>query len=543
MVFGVGSVSGTPATVRKLSEPAYFEGIGGAYLEVGRLRIIKCINKTELNEDKAILEEIQEKLNETCTKSCSKSCQLLHSYILERIKRVNDLIEAASRLPKFSRQRRELLGKLLNYLLGVNDEAYRRLDDVEEDQEKLNINQHLLIHELKKSGDTQTNITQTMTHLTELVNDMEKANREDKSKEQIFILFQVEMAQTLTTILETKYIDILYPILDMDVWNRASRLHSNMEVAQKFAAEVGWNQNQVCSIMEHKMYNSERYELLRMYQVIQKVEETFKTVASDGEFLAVGRNSSFFVLNTDQWQACEKIEIGKFICHPSEIREANKSPSCAIELFKHWKGQSICKKIKVTLDHAIYQQLISPNNWLFAVKNRTKINVNCARENKTIYIQDSGIIQVSEDCNFTTEGRTMRSNSMINERVEATYNLDPRLHIITDEGSGAHGTHEPLAKPARILNVMETIKDELEVVHNHHNHYHYSDKTTVGTISIISCTVIISLIIIRYKKKNKEAERAPTSQSESLPDPATAPIPKPRHKPLFGSKRWTNSSY
>jgi hypothetical protein len=234
------------------------------------------------------------------TEGCdTQFCKATTLNLKSRIEKVDAMMESLVH----TRKKRELLGSIMNYVFGVNDGVYRELDRLEDDQQKLSENEHILVKHTKALIDSSQHVNEAITHLEEL------ASKEMENEEKIYAdvnkLMMYSTADAVLNILETKYTDLISPIVDYSILRRTSKLGNDLKVSEQFKTTLDWSNDELCSTTTHKVYNTTPFELLRTYKVPQKDSSgKWLKISELPSFLAVDNNKTYFTMSSDEWHQC-----------------------------------------------------------------------------------------------------------------------------------------------------------------------------------------------------------------------------------------------
>lgn len=524
-------------TIKKIVDYLYYEDIGVAYLATGKLMIQTCTSENEINQDVRDVLKSMDDFGIICTKIGASDCKILQEVLDSKTTRLKQRIDTTKLYLRSSRSKRELMGRLLNYVFGVNDEVYEELEDLGKDQRRVQGNQNLIIKKVKElTYDTEafnSTIQQMENVLEQAKNNMDQQRNEGLKYHTL--MTQWALSNALIEMLEAKYESLLNPRLDEDIWDKASKLHEDVGVSNQFSTNTEWNGTRLCTTMTHQLYNKTEFQLIKLYQVIQGAKKDFSTVDVTNNLMGIGKGTTYFEMNTAQWKDCSILAAHQYLCHAEVILDAKLVPSCTTQLLRFENGESNCKYKKIELQNLMFQQLIEPNSWLFAVPQAVTVTTKCGKYSKNSTLLGSGKLTIKVGCNLSVQGRELRPNNMQQTKAKNFYHLDPRLHEVEDE-TKIHKNFVATHKAIKILNSFENWNTEFDQSSATHHHHHYMAPSMIGSSTII----LVGIIFIVWKCKWSHPA---TTQPQSTPQLDTTPVLASTNetttkKEPFGSKRW-----
>ncbi len=153
-------------------------------------------------------------------------------------------------------------------------------------------------------------------------------------------------------------------------------------------------------------------------------------------------------------------------------------------------------------------------------------------------------MKIHKGCTVITEGRTLKPNNMMEEKVQSYIHLDPRLHSyeVNEERLGM-ATRKPYAEKVEIFGNSINLDDQIQKL-KHHHHHHYVAATSIGSASLTLIVLIVCVFLCRRQQRQSKTTTIVIDKAKSstdTPNGTSAPVPGPSKKP-FASVRWKRNT-
>ena len=300
-------------------------------------------------------------------------------------------------------KRDNLLYDTMHYIFGLDNEAYQKIDDLGNNQEKLieslrSQNQKiLLLHEVERNDTTQLrktfdeNFNLAHKELTELAN-----------SEALIVAFQ--LASDIVIQMREKYKDMVNPTLhDLSKFK-----------AQGFGVTLenkivrSWNEGKLTVYTDHCIFETKEYQTYKLNYLPQKGEDGFLVISHHASVLAL-RNDTYVMFTEKEWQSCIREQEGLAICHITMEGDIKENPSCVLRYFRQNTQIKDCPVEEIHLNRPIFKKTLSANTWLYASATRENTTLVCGKNRTQVVIEEVGILHLDATCVVETRFGKLKS--------------------------------------------------------------------------------------------------------------------------------------
>lgn len=246
-------------------------------------------------------------MNKLCDVNDKRMCSNLASQVKNRAKSLIEHLETME-ATKLLRKKRYLLGKILQFVFGVNEEVYDDLDNIHEEEEKLSQHQQKIGNiMLQTEQDKRSNQDVIANHMSNLeINVKEALDKVEmsyiKDSNKINLLYQYETSTWILNSLERKYIQNTKT--SRHLLEKAKNVtNTNIKISISGKTTHAWSDKGLTTITEHPLYDAEQFELMKATVIPRIISNKIMAVNLDG----------IVHKNTLSWS---QEEPTKFICWP-----------------------------------------------------------------------------------------------------------------------------------------------------------------------------------------------------------------------------------
>lgn len=499
-------------TVRKLTDYVYLEEIGKAAMAKGTMQVATCTSEEEMQRNLLAIMNVTNWFKEMCVAESLENCEAMIKQMNQTGLEIEKLINTTRTYPEIPRQKRSLLRSFLGWFSDTDEEIFQDLDDLQDTQHKLNNNQHVLIKTTRAMKTDMATLQSNMKRMNTTLAQMKELSFDKKMEKKFSLLMEYTLSMNFLKDIKSRYLELLAPQVDLVLLEKAERIQGGLKISTKFTKESGWDNSEFCTTLEHVIYHKEQFKLLKIYQLAQKINGTWKTARMNEQLVAVAE-SNYFTLTQIKFMECNKESRTFYVCGVDKLLDAAKNPSCILQRMHHYKGDGACKYVNLTTNKTILQPLVQANSWIYTAPQETIMEVTCANYSEKITLLESGILKNPEDCITKIEGATLMTTKSRQFKSLGHYNLDPRLIMATNPRKEENITNA--TENFEILDIGDKLEQiDFEPIVEHHDHHHYTGPTAVGS----STLVIIALVVIWYFKKSKvQVIATPVQQPCSQP--------------------------
>ena len=544
-------------TIRHPPPGLYIEHIGDTRIERGTFRIGLQYDRTKLNEDTAAVNQVVNQMEQICKQIANLSdgtpCSYLHQHLQQLAKDMSKIKSSLDHITK--RQKRGVLGKLLTSIFGVNDEVYQDIEALDKNQHELitasKQQTKFMLSTVSKLNDTEKRMNDQLQRFNKkmkeginIINDMHKwFNILDHNKLSIHVLAAYQIANNFIKDVIHHYGKLVkvnthngnfFDLLPHDhliniVTEATKKLPSNlqilsvpllstkMEITEKYIQVFGY-----LPIAE-----TSDFTLMKVTPVPLKIlNGSYWTLEVPNEIIAVDYNSQlYFQISDSDLRNCWQREDHNYLCNPTSVQNIENSPNCIVDEIYQRTDDTSCKIVKYKITSIIWKQLYMPNTWMFITNNPNRIALTCNGIREDITINNTGILQVSQDCIIKTRQNILAPKRTDRIQILAGYGKHVAVNINTTIESHAIKPLEVEDEPViGISNQFDEIKSGEEHLQEHLSEKAWKEIKTHNllshSITIGICIAIILLVIgaqYLWKARHRHVQpRKPATDHEMV---------------------------
>ncbi|KAL3280936.1 hypothetical protein HHI36_004163 [Cryptolaemus montrouzieri] len=151
------------------------------------------------------------------------------------------------------------------------------------------------------------------------------------------------------------------------------------------------------------------FDLIKVTPIPLKITKTSYWISKEPRtVLAVDYNTQiYFELTDDELKSSIPLTANAFLCSPMVVKNIDSNPNCIIDHLHNRLDRFKCHIEEKTSTGIIWKELYMANSWLYITDHTTSIAVICQGNRTELTIQESGIIQKSQDCIIKTRSLTL----------------------------------------------------------------------------------------------------------------------------------------
>lgn len=256
------------------------------------------------------------------------------------------------------------------------------------------------------------------------------------------------------------------------------------------------------------------------------VNDSFVYIKPTTEYLLVDINrEKHYPMSSEDLTKCQKHMSNTHLCritHPILNSNAEQN-QCEMRLLKHNPQIPDSCEMRVLKTNTLWIQLTNPNKWLFSFKIPITVDNICGNSIEPLYLQTSGILEISPNCYIRSDEFTLYGHSekitISNNSYLPSINLTqifipekPNLKLpkmITIKNKD-HGAFFEISQDINALKNKENQKISNVDAHDIH-HYSFIYIILFLAIAYYSTRAILKCI----KTKSKKKEEITENQSET----------------------------
>lgn len=453
----IGTVSTTPTyTLKSLNAGLYVEEIGTTTINRGTFRIETDYERGSLEIDHKKIEKITTQFQQLCKDTQyimdETHCNEFYHHLNEEKTKFETTKEYLTEIKK-NRKKRGFLGQLLTSVFGVNDEVYRDIDTLNNNQQKLidaaNHQTKIMISTIAGVNQTEEQIQKKLekfqAKLNEAISFMNNHNVWYKSIDKNHIKIQVMQTYELANNFINEIMDYYKGLLEIYLQKATiysiltpkhisniikmanQKLPSNLKIIQDQIIHTGMNVNttHIRVYAYFPIHDITKYTLIHVTPIPErKTDGSFECLTIQQTFMGFDYNNErYFELNQEEFKDCLHSDAG-FVCYPVAVKNMQLNKNCIVEqLFRtenYTHTQCTSKTYKISTD-VVWKQLYMQNTWLFITTKSVAISIVCDGQRKEITIQDVGVLHISENCVIKTLNNILAAKRTTTVTVLASY--------------------------------------------------------------------------------------------------------------------------
>lgn len=462
----------------------FLEEIGDIALITGQIRIKKSVSLKDVQNDKNLIFKMKFNLHELCKLHEEKSnlCNQLKERLETKKEQIFDIMNTA--MTKHQRVKRTLLYDAFHYIFGLDNEAYEHIDDLDENQEKL---EEALANQKKNMILINMNNDKQLKYLQDKFN--KNFNLTEIKLKQLTnnydILQAYEVITEICQELKEKYLDILRPSPSKKVPLLSK---NNVTISKYQSNTIKWIEDTLHSYADHYMFSNLVYSGQKINYLPQKAVNAWQTIDHFASVMAV-RGNSYALISKESWKDCVREEADLFLCHVDGTHEIEENPSCLFKYIKNSKTNLDCHTMSVDLSQPLFKATESKNTWFYATNSSFTANVTCGSNTHSIQLSKVGIIHIKQNCCLKTQSVTLKATTFEEITVKKAKILFGKI----EETRSPH-LEQPIIKEAKFpaMNHQQQLK--------HHQHQqHQQNILTNGFFSSFTFIFVMIIVFILYK--------------------------------------------
>lgn len=181
--------------------------------------------------------------------------------------------------------------------------------------------------------------------------------------------------------------------------------------------------NYLIFVIEIPLLSNDKYTVYHPIPLpIPHTEGTIVLIDTEVEYLALSSdNEKFFTLNTEQWEKCKSLGLGKLCKQESLIHHRLGSDLCEVSLLmdpQHFP--KTCNLKFMSLNTNIWHKLTKTNAWLYYTRHSTPGTITCSDslEKFQIEINNLGRISIPNSCKMNIDNSMFIAESKSNRNVK-----------------------------------------------------------------------------------------------------------------------------
>jgi len=530
-------------TFHKLSPGIYVEHIGQAYINAGSLKMTIKFPISQIKADKnnmnATLEKFQLLCKEVEGHSIESHCRDFEDHLAE-IQTENNLL--IDKILSASRKRRGILGDFMTSVFGVNEEVYRDIDNLRDNQQQLidttNHQAKIMVSTLASINRTEQKINKKLEKFREkvnkgieLINGMHSIFKTvDENHIKLQIISNFELANNYLNEIYIKYRKIMDAcdqqmrrnefISPPELIDAIDKVERKIPSDVKVLPEPIWKMEYVKDheniqiLMFLFIVQKMPYDLIKSTPVpIKREDEIFIEPIISTPLLAVEYNSQkYFELSDQQFEmSTQMANKGTHICNPGIIKSMENEPNCVIDKIYNRTEETNCKLSGRRIQQMKWLELHKPNTWLVIPNQPIKASIVCSGIRKEITINETGTISIPPRCLIQTKQEIIRAKVFSEISMITTYSKPIKINMSSLEAikvSSVIRTEEPI----RLSKELQDIQNEETDLAQHLSTHHWRKVIIHTSIYSTFCVLLITLTIfgvayIIIKNKTSDQRR------------------------------------
>ena len=362
-----------------------------------------------------------------------------------------------------NRKKRGVLGQLLTSVFGVNDEVYRDIDTLNNNQQKLidaaNHQTKIMISTITTVNQTEEQIKKKLdkfqAKLNEAISFMNQNNVWYKKIDNNHVKIQVMQAYELANNFINEIMDyytglleiylqkanvysILTPTHVSNIIKTANqKLPSNLKIIQDqiIQTEMNVNTTHIRVYAHFPIHDVTKYTLIHVTPIPErKTDGSFECFSIQQTFMGFDYNNErYFELSQEEFKDCLHSNT-EFVCYPVVVKNMQLNKNCIVDqLFRtksYTQTQCTSEIYKMSTD-IVWKQLFMQNTWLFVTTKPVAISIVCDGQRQEITIHDVGVLHIAENCVIKTLKNILAAKRTTTVTVLASYSKTTNFSINT----------------------------------------------------------------------------------------------------------------
>lgn len=260
--------------------------------------------------------------------------------------------------------------------------------------------------------------------------------------------------------------------------------------------------NKIMFLVQIPLLLSESFMIYALRPIPLIIGNKFMVISNTEDYIMANLHfDRFYLMNGNELDKCKSIPENNFICkqrHPVYTHLAGMD-TCEVSLLLG-HHDTVPTNCEFTTANDVWVQMHDPNQWIFSVYQKIRINIVCGGKLNQIWIEDAGTIKLNDNCLLRQDKLEINSHdhfrSNIKKSIVPTISPDIFKNITNPDNrkfNTIYTTHNKSLQEIRdqIKKLKENEKlpyDELQKMHNIH-HYTLGYSTLAILITIIAVLI------------------------------------------------------
>jgi hypothetical protein len=426
------------------SSGIYLEELGSANLNRGILRLEVNLNLTNGFAKQEILESIFFQTDNLCLQSqkiqVETKCDSLIDYLRHKKSKILTQLQEINSC--HSRIKRGLLGNALNYFFGVNDEVYRDIHELAQNDNilhdsinkqalllnsRITASERLMEAKLKRFDMSIKEGLRAINNLAQMYN-ITNRNSLQLNTLSSFIAaehFYKEISdynQDILNVLRQK--GTIYDFLDITSIKKAiaittEKISNDLVILENPIPKVSFAcKNQEIAIFGYlQIIERDSFQLIHVTPVPRYEKEnifTFPLIESN----TIGINFLKKIYFHDIHHTCTDEYFGRILCQPVLSYHLDERSDCVIEqLFKQIPKKT-CDVSSAQVKGTIWKKCAMPNTWLYITSKPIVVSVYCKTTREEVVLNFTGVIHTQDGCYIEGSEIILRATTQTKLKVQ-----------------------------------------------------------------------------------------------------------------------------
>lgn len=568
----------------------FFENLGPSGIISSEWTLIAYYNMELYWKEFEHLNNYHNRLEEVCNLIHQPSdCRQINNQFQHLIKELTQNNELLT-LPQKGRTKRgaiNLIGNLANTLFGVLDSEYANemaitISKVEQNEMHLSEllkNQTSLIdatiNVIKRNEETRNqHLNQLEQQISRISLDVNQTHKE---------LYQTQLSQLFasiaiqTLLLTSDFCRIQNAIIDVMVNTQHGKVNPQLLPPSQLNKEISkikahlppslklptapddvlsfynlmhiegrTGANYIIFKITLPLLSADNLELFHVIPVPVKVNNTFIAIQPSFPYLLLNLfRDQYYPMTEQELSSCIAMREEKIICKQRRpmYRNGSSVSNCEINFMNQAKQSPACRLARIE-GGPHWIQLHAANQWIYALHEKTTLNVVCGKNVTQINLNKSGLLKMQPGCVIKQQLFTLQAHDILPSITRISYipatniseMLVPNYTIMAVHQQHHYDTH--LIELDEIKTNLMKMKIELPATLNNHDIHHYS-------MTSFSLLVIIVVICYFTWKKCRAKVRDPREEAPSFATHKTAQtsIMKPEDSSSHRENQLTDADF
>ncbi|CAH1159664.1 unnamed protein product [Phaedon cochleariae] len=414
----------------------------------------------------------------------------------KQIKELSNMLnETNNKLKEQEKKQKKLEGDvegIKNKILKIDEQIKTISEDVVKNTKSIN-ELELKVKLNSLSIDFGFLMTQFETEQAKLFDVIKKAKQGSLDPYVLTPLNLIEMLQEIQGHLSEDHQFPFYPSID-----NARHLYKIIKI------DVYFYNNKIIFIMKIPLVNYKKFGIHKITSLpLPYASNRFIFILPQEPFLIVDNSyHEYLLMSHEKFRAyCEEIVDKRYLCRQvDQLSRSDSDDDCEMKLFSTALViPHSCNKRAIEIKQSIFLQLQKSRSWIYAAKTNESVIISCAATRKTIALQGSGFISLSENCTGRTTDLVLVSLLEFTKPVLSNYSASINLIDFVDSSEVDYQQVKGIKRVKKIISPFDF--DTLEK-----NSFPLVEAT--GSLTWLYVVLPLAIIIILatvgffvYKKK------------------------------------------